>query len=92
MSEKPKLPPLGKYVLVHYNGGNWYDPADPDGVYWLVAKRTPCEVGGNHTEAYRYETFGPTSLFSWQVDRWAELPKETVSTGVSSESDRRGAR
>lgn len=67
------LSPMGKYVLVHYNGGNWMDSTDQDGVYWVVAKRMPCQAICNNTEPYYFKTFGPKTFFSWQIDDWREL-------------------
>ena len=69
------LPPMGKYVLVHYGDSNWHDSTDQEGAYWVVAKRVPCKLGDNNTEPYEYKTFGPLTLFSWQVDRWQEFPR-----------------
>ena len=33
-----KLPPAGKYVLVHLTKDNWIDSTDPKGVYFKTAK------------------------------------------------------
>ena len=38
ISVNDELPPDKTYVLAHYNGGNWIDSEDQEGVEWVVAQ------------------------------------------------------
>lgn len=72
-----KLPPLNRYVLIHYNRGNWMDQ-DQEGCEWKVAKRIAVRVSGNDVVPYAWEEFGMCKYFATDIDRWEELPRKAI--------------
>lgn len=62
-------PEINRYVLIHYNGGNWIDSRDQEGCEWVVARF----AGLNEFQCW--DTFGPSAFFDRDVDKWTELPR-----------------
>lgn len=69
------FPPMGRYVCVHYCGGNWSSKDPHKGQNWSVAARKPCQVFGNQKLPWRWETFGPGRFFPEDIDMWFYLPE-----------------
>ena len=72
------LPMPGRYVLVHYCGGNWNDSGDPNkGFLWEVAKLRTNDwdrTSNPNKTPYRFDTFGALDMKPEYVDMWTELP------------------
>lgn len=74
-----ELPPLNRYVVGFYNGGNWGDSDDPINVNGVVVKRvmvTPGRECPNNKRDYEYNTFGPSNFFGQDISHWFPLPVE----------------
>ena len=81
MSEiKPELPPLGRYVLVHYCGGNWHNHEDQEGVLWCVARRVECRNQPNLPEGWGWN-INPGTYAARDIDQWCELPFRSKGRG-----------
>lgn len=72
------LPIPGRYVLVHYCGGNWHDNFDQSqGFNWQVAALRVNDwdmTNAKNKIPYKFDTFGSMSMDPESVDMWAELP------------------
>lgn len=104
-----RLPPQGRYVLVHLVNDNRRSETDPEGAYFDVAA---LEVGissevrqkmmlgevpdlydarfgrkrssvirvsdehGNNLKPYAWRTFGPSTYFGQEIDRWMEIQRQ----------------
>ena len=76
--QQTDLPPMGRYVLIRYNGGNWHAD-DQDGVNWRVAAREPIDPRiGNNPLGWIWKEFGTASFSASEIDRWMELPHRSA--------------
>ena len=73
-----KLPPLGRYVLIHVPDRPWLSDSDQEGVHWVVAKRVlsvPYHVISAE-RPYYWAPFGPGTFDAREVVAWCELPRK----------------
>lgn len=73
-SIKQYLPPLNKYVIIHYIGGNWKDnDDDPNFVIAKFEKKD--SIIDDNTLPYIFRPFGPGSFELDEVDYWCEFDR-----------------
>ena len=78
-------PPLDRYVLCYYAGGNWHSGKDDPNYVVAMAVTHHADEVNNLGATYCWKTFGALSLFARDVSHWAEIPRLVVSAATTPE-------
>ena len=81
-------PPLNRFVLCYYSGGNWrHSKDDPNYVVAMAVTHGADEVN-NLGAPYCWRDFGALGLFARDVSHWAEIPRLVDSASPPPGADK----
>lgn len=70
-----RLPPVNKYVLGYYCGGNWHHSKDdPNREVVMRVIEDGTHNPNNRNAGYGWDTFGPKHHFAADISHWCEIP------------------